>query len=142
MEKVISKNQIIAAIAYWGVIQSPYLFPKNLDAALLAVSNRIDEKHIFKSPKKGDFNSMIQTSEEKICLIINDLINKTPEIAIWNVTQAEQNAGIIDPLDKNRTIKFNAACRMGPMQSDDMSFIDLSALEHNVCKTLLYRELL
>lgn len=137
MEKLISKNDIISAIAYWGIQQSPYLFPKNLAEALTAVGKRIDEKKLFDSKaESGMPNSYLEFEAKDFIKLIKDLIFNTPEIAIWNVTQVEQNNGITDPNDEKRTIKFTGTSRYGSMQDEDNSFIDLDALRMNICNMI------
>ncbi|MFA6570395.1 MAG: hypothetical protein WCT77_04085 [Bacteroidota bacterium] len=133
---IITKNEIIAAITYWGIRQSPYDFPVNLENALIALSKKIDEKKIFKTPEKKTTNSYLEITDEQITDLIKDLIFNTPEIAIWNVTKIEQDKGITDPNDEKRTVKFAATSRYGAMQVADRDFIDLDALRQNVCGML------
>ena len=132
METIITKNDLTSAIAYWGIKQSPYAFPKNMEAALVALEKRIDEKNIFKSPDKKVIDSYKTIGNKELKSLIDDLIKNTPEVAIWNVTQVEQNNGITDPKDEKRTVKFAATSRFGPMQPEDNDFIDLDALSMNV----------
>lgn len=137
---VISKKDILSAIAHWGIRQSPYIFPKNLEAALNAVSAAIDNKKIF--PDKGAPRGPQDYAEitvEKLDALLEELIHKTPEVNIWNVTQVEQEMGITDPEDEKRTVKFGSADRHGNHQSEDYSFIDLYALHNNVL-TLIVTE--
>ncbi len=134
---LISKNNIISAIAFFGIKQSPYSFPTNLESALTAVEKRIDEKQLFKSPKKKQNNSYLSISPTEMKSLINDLIFNTPEIAIWNITKFEQDQGFTDPNDKDRPIKLAFTSSDGPMQSEDRDFIDLDALSNNVCGMLM-----
>ena len=140
MTKIISKTDIISAIAYWGIRQSPYVFPKNLGNSLHALNKKIDEKDIFKSKDKDKIDSLMEMTEDYIAMLVKDLIFNTPEITLWNITQVEQNNGIIDPEDKARTVHYAGTRRYGAMQSNDKSFIDLHALAQNVCKMLCENE--
>ena len=140
MTKIISKTDIISAIAYWGIRQSPYVFPKNLGNALHALNKKIDEKDIFKSKIKNEIDGYAEMTEKEITQVVKDLIFNTPEINLWNITQVEQNNGIIDPEDKARTVHYAGTSRYGSMQSPDKSFIDLHALAQNVCKMLCENE--
>lgn len=138
MQIIISKKDIIAAVAFWGIKQSPYFFPKNLEIALTALSKRIDEKKIFKTTMPAQSpDDYLEITEDKLKVLINDLIFNTPEVAIWNVTKTEQTAGITDPTDEKRTVKFGGADRTGPWETADNSFIDLYALEQNVFTLML-----
>lgn len=134
MTHFISKKDIISTIAYCGISQSPYVFPKNLEKALDALGQRIDKKKIFNSKLEKSIG--LEMIDRNMRLLVKDLIFNTPEIAIWNVTQVEQNVGITDPKDEARTVKFAGTSRYGAMQEQDLSFIDLDALSQNVCKML------
>jgi hypothetical protein len=129
---IITKNDILSIMAYCAIRQSPYDFPLNLESALTALAKRIDEKNIFKSPKKKTTGAYLQMDYQKIIELIKDLVFNTPEIAIWNVTKFEQDKGITDPNDEKRTVKFAAVSIDGPLQPEDRDFIDLDALRMNV----------
>lgn len=137
MTTVITKNDIISAVAYCGIRQSPYLFPKNLEVALKALEKSIDSKKIFESPEKRNSKGYAVLENSEIQKIVEDLIFNTPEIQIWNVTQVEQDNGITRHDDPKRTIKFAATSMAGPLQSQDRDFIDLDALRQNVCGMIL-----
>ena len=102
---VTSKSEILAAVAYCGVKQSPYAYPKNLIESLAALSKKIDDEKIFESPVKHDYQSYrtFDTYKE-LDQLIEHLIKSTPEISIWNVTQIEQDNGITNAEDPNRTV--------------------------------------
>ena len=136
MTQLITKTDIISAFSYWGVILSPYVFPKNLQEALESLSKRIDKKKIFKCSEKYSMDSFLEVNEGTLMSLVKDLIFNTPEISIWNVTKMEQDKGITDYKDKRRTVKFSATSRYGKMQAEDFSFIDLDALRQNVCNML------
>lgn len=136
MTKVISKQDILSSIAYWGIQQSPYAFPDNLQEALISLSARIDKKKIFKTSKKISMDSFLEITEDNLRNLVKDLIFNTSEISIWNITKIEQDKGITDYKDKKRTVKIAATSRYGKMQSEDLSFIDLDALRKNVCNML------
>lgn len=132
MRIVVSKDRIISAIAYCGIQQSPYLFPKNLEKALTALGKAIDEKGIFNAEGKNVLDNYKGFEEVELRDLLKNLVFNTPEIQIWNVTQVEQDNGIKLWDDKKRTIKYAATSRYGAMQSEDNDFIDLDALRSNV----------
>lgn len=139
MTIIITKFDIISAIAYCGIQQSPHLFPENLDGALIALEKRIDERRIFKSPrKKNDVNIFLEIEQSELMPLIRELIFNTPEISIWNVTKMERETlGITDHKDAKRPVKLSGTSRYGEMQPEDMDFIDLDALSQNVCNMIL-----
>lgn len=126
---VISKVDILSALSYWGIRQSPYDFPKNLEKALAAASKRLDE--FFGEHDKLSVSSYKVTNVEEIRKVIKDLVFNVPEIAIWNVTQIEIDNGISDPEDPKRTIRYSFAGR-GIKSKADVDFIDLDALRRNM----------
>jgi hypothetical protein len=138
MEKkfVISKSDILSAVACCGIEQSPYIFPKNLQDAITALSNKIDAENIFASPIKLSASSYrVFIDEQAVLNLIDHLIKDTPEIAIWNVTQKEQYNGITDARDPQREIKNILISRCSiPPEDDD--FIDLDALVRNILAML------
>ena len=136
MTQLITKADIISAFSYWGIVLSPYVFPKNFQEALEALSKRIDKKKIFKSSEKYSMDSFLEVNRSELMSLLEDLIFNTPEISIWNVTKMEQDKGIKDYKDKRRTIKISVTSRYGKMQSADLEFIDLDALRQNVFKML------
>lgn len=136
MKTIITKSDIISALAAMAIKQSPYTFPRNLQAALGEVGRRIDELGLFKSTEKREYASYLEMQNEHIYTLVNDLIKQTPEVAIWNVTKYEQDMGITDPNDPNRPVKFGFVSRdSGPKA--DFDFIDLDALCRNVVNMLI-----
>ncbi len=130
------KKSILAAIVYWGIQQSPYNCPANLTNALAAVSARLDEKGIF-----GEGIESVQSfNYDAVRELVKDLIYNTPEIAIWNISKEEQNAGIADIKDERRANVISGTSRYGNLQESDKSFVDLDALCHNVLKTITESE--
>lgn len=130
MTVVVTKSDIIAAIAYCGIRQSPYHYPKNLSEALAVLSVSIDKAHIFDSDKKRGHYLKVEDFKW-FYDVIKKLIFDTPEIAIWNVTQVEINEGITDPEDPRRKVKYGLVGR-GIGIPEGRDFIDLDALARNV----------
>ena len=109
-------------------------FPKNLEAALEALSKSIDNLGIFKnSEKRGHY---LEVQDDKAFYdLFETLIFDTPEISIWNVTQVEQNNGITKHDDPARKVKFGFVGR-GIHTAEDNDFIDLDALTRNAFSML------
>lgn len=136
MKRIISRQGIISAIAYWAVFQSPYDHPIGLEKALLAVANKIDQMEAFKSNKKGTLECFEEFTHEELVALLSDLIFHVPEINIWSIAKSEQDKGITDPHDDRREITFSGFTRFGPLQSPDNSFVDLNAMHQNVLEML------
>ncbi len=136
MTKIISKNDIISAMSYCAVRQSPYTFPKNLQIALQSLSDKIDEKLIFESSVKQNVKSYKEVDNDQLYNLIKDLVYSTPEIAIWNLTQYELDKGFTDPDDDNRPI-LGLIVGRGVNPQPDYDFIDLDALVRNVTNLIL-----
>ena len=105
---VVSFHGIIAAIAYWGIRQSPYTYPKNLTVAMDALEKRMIELNIFKDSEKKSGGSYLSIDTKELEAFLTNLIKHTPEIAMWNITQKELDMGITDAEDDNRPVKWGA----------------------------------
>lgn len=135
-EYIVTPNDIISALAYWAIRQSPYWVPKNLQLALEAA-----QKHIVKMYDESDkksIQSYKSRSLKDISSCIKSVIFDVPEIAIWNVTQVEIDNGITDPDDPSRSVRFGMVGR-GITTPEDKDFIDLDALHRNVLEQVLTR---
>ncbi len=141
MKTIITKNEIICAVAYYGIYQCPYNTPDELEKALKALVKRLDSKGIFNSLTKSTIDNHVEFTSKQINSLLEDLIFNTPEIAIWNVSKSERKKGITDPNDPKRTVTFSATSRHGQMQPDDQGFIDLHALQMNVFRMLWDKEI-
>lgn len=139
MTQVITKSAIISALACCAIQQSPYLFPAGLEKALQAVSDRLDGLMLFPSKDKKSINSYLEMPKEHIEVLIKDLIHNTPEVGVWNLTKFELDKGITDPNDPNRPVKFGVASRYDHPKAD-YDFIDIWALERNVCAMVINKE--
>lgn len=86
--------------------------------------------------EKKQQNSYKRFTEVELVALIDRVVKQTPEIAIWNVTQVEQDAGITDPEDPKRSIKYGLVSMHGSHQRADRDFIDLDALVRNVANSI------
>ena len=129
-ENIVSSHSILSSLAYWGIRQSPYLYPKNLEKALDAVFDNLVAWGIFPVDKKAH-TSYRRFTDKELLALIERVVKETPEVAIWNVTQVEQDAGITDPEDPKRSVRYGFVSRYdGPPA--DRDFIDLDALIRNI----------
>ena len=128
---VVSKSAILASLAYCAIKQSPYERPANLEAALDAVSKKIDELKLFASDRKQSYDSYNSFTCKELQEIIGAIVHIVPEVAIWNVTKVEQDNGITSPDDPNRSVKMSFVSRFS-ITDADKDFIDLDALSRNV----------
>lgn len=127
---IISKNDILSSLAYCAIRQSPYNYPENLLNALQDVSNYLDNMGIFKSTAKHDYDSYLHVNEKYLLNLITQIIKNVLSVSIWNVSKVEQNNGISDPNDTNRTNKHAFVSRYS-YPTPDYDFIDLDALIRN-----------
>jgi hypothetical protein len=135
MNLVISKVDILSALSYCSIRQSPYDFPKNLEKALVAASKKLDE--FFGEHEKSSISSYKMVSIKEIRELLKDLVFNIPEISIWNVTQIESDKGITGPNDPKRTVKYSFVGR-GIHTNADEDFIDLDALRRNMENMIVY----
>lgn len=136
---IVTKTNIISAIAYWAIRQSPYDVPQKLEAAIEALSKRIDEKGIFESTEKKSMQSYKEIDGQEIFKLVTDLCHNTPEVAVWNITQYELDKGFTDPNDVNRPVKFGTSSRYDHPKAH-YDFIDLDALARNATNMILIPE--
>ena len=132
---ILSKSDILAALAYCAVKQSPYDFPKNLQVALEKAAEYIDGSKVFESNTKLETKSYKHFTDDELYKFVKDIIFNVKEIALWNVTKIEQDNGITDPEDPNRSVKFSFVSR-NSCPAPDLDFIDLDALHRNVLNML------
>ena len=137
---VITKNEILACIAYCAIKQSPYTIPQNLEKALLDAEKYIDSKDIFETTEKKKSKSYKEIDESLLYGIIEDICYNVTEITKWNITKWELDMGITDWRSDARKVRFsttfcgeddNGNLHMNYTEADS-DFIDIDALVRNV----------
>lgn len=128
---VITKSDILSALSFCAIKQSPYNYPHDLTDVLNDVNNYIDSSNFFKTSEKKQTLSYRQVDIELVKNLIKDCIFKT-SASKWNITKVELDNGIEKHDDPKRSVKFAFVDRYGSYQKADNDFIDLDALERNV----------
>jgi len=117
-----TSDDILAAFAFWGIRQSPYHRPDDLELILDRMKELIEED--FASEKAG-FKEMTM---KEIQTYSRELIEKIPELKNWNLSRFEKNQGVkVD--DPSRG--FGMTCGLEEPKPD-YDFIGLDALARNV----------
>lgn len=123
-------DQLIGAVAFWAVRQSPYDCPDNLEGALKKLTVVLREKHTwgdaFGQPE-FEVQQALGTLSTFTCKEIRRLLEgnftAVPEIMAWNEKKVE---GYNHEQD---------------VYNPDFDFIDLGALALNVANTLILESL-
>lgn len=128
-QPVVTPHNIISALAYCAVEQSPYTYPKNLQLALDAALRFIEFNGLWSTVKKKAADTYIHVDREELRTLIDRMCKHVHDIQIWNVTQWEIDQGITDANSPRRKVKFGVSNATTP---EDKDFIDLDALSRNI----------
>ena len=118
-----SKNNILGGVAKWGVEQSPYHRPKNLEVVLDKLNEILTP--LFEDAEKNNLGFMELTYEEIKEFVFNST-TQIPEFVAWN--EPKINTG---NLFQGSSSRYHAP-------KPDYDFIDLHALAHNVANDILW----
>lgn len=117
-EFIVSKNDIIGGVAKWGVTQSPYHRPQNLETVLDKLDYSIAP--MFKTAKLGFLSMNYAEIKDFVSLHTRAI----PEFMDWNKRRnGREGAGF--------------SSRDSDTPADD-DFIDLDALARNVANEIVF----
>jgi hypothetical protein len=124
----ISVSEVVGALAYWAVKQSPYDFPENLSLGLFefvikfrqVMGDKIDQFDFFKT----NYNDLSKILNEIIAPA--DDSKALPVILSWNTPKKEGACGEMGCAFVSR---FNSI-------KPDYDFIDLDALSRNIANII------
>lgn len=116
-EIYISTDEIISEVAKWAIMQSPYLYPENLEGVLVQLKAKL------RSDGHDDFGYEYPDIDQ-LERVISRNLREIPEYMAWN----ERKNG-------NDT-KFKFVTKYDGPSDPDNDFIDLDALERNVALAL------
>lgn len=121
MNKIlVNERRLLGAVAKWGVEQSPYYRPDNLEVVL-------DKLHsqTIKSWEDGELGYIDFPDSKSLREFIKDNLRQIPEYVAWNDRKNGNSA----------EYKFTSIYDTDDNPDDD--FIDLDALEANVTSEII-----
>lgn len=112
---LLSEGQLLGAIAKWGIRQSPYHKPDNLEVVLDKVHQNTGE--FF---EKADLGFIGFTDENSVREFVHEALKEIPEWLAWNDRKNGNDA----------PMKFTS--RYDTKGNPDDDFIDLDAMIQNI----------
>lgn len=127
----VSVNDIMGEIAKYAILQSPYLFPKDLEKALVeferAITSLLEKKEIPDTPGQRRYYQLDDRWDlEEVIMVA---IGKCPLIVAWNEPK------------KGKEREFMFVSMHDGKRDPDYDFIDLHALAGNVANALYHYQL-
>ena len=134
MKKMVTKDEVLAAIAYWGTRQDPYNTPENLEIVISKMRDMIENE--FKKDMPNFYYQEFQKSQIEDWL--QQKLMDIEEFVDWNLSHIEKQNGI-KVNDENRgSFLFTSASSHTPEEHD---FIDLDACIRNIANMLMIEDL-
>lgn len=115
-------NHITGAVALWGIRQSPYDFPENLEVVIQKLSDILRPK----AETIGRQEILWFNDRRELYSLVDTSLKAIPEFEDWNVPVAERGL----PEDQRTQFAFISMYDSGP--EPDHDFIDLDAVVQNV----------
>jgi len=119
MRILISESQLLGAIAKWGIRQSPYPYPDNLEVVLRKVHDTVSE--FF---EHADLGFIEFDTEDSVREFTHDALKDIPEWLEWNDRKNGNDA------------PFQFTSRYDTKGNPDDDFIDLDAMIQNIAREM------
>lgn len=122
---LVSRRQLVASLAHWGIRQAPYTLPDDLVYVLL----KFDED-LSKQWTDDPVFSFAEFTRKELTELLRSTLMAIPQFKDWNLSAVEKDKGVKVDDESRKPFMFTSRYHQPKPEHD---FIDLDAIIGNIC---------